>query len=374
MKEDIPLSGSSGGATHVEDWRTELGAVLACARPLEDADELIRSLVECLRRCVWADSAALTVPSEESDWLRIAVTAGGFADWEGRLLPWEGSVSALAAKSGRAVVIDDVVLDRRTEQAARSAEIGPTVVAPAYGNGCLQGVVMIGRRQGEPNFTSNEADVVDAFARHLGWGLAVQRLVATGFMHDERWKMASELYTRVAGRLFGVTAALSSLRVRAAGPAATSLDAAIRDLDDLIVAARESAGDKVADAELGEMLRRRFLSSFASATRRHQLVGNAKIDAEALSASVLGSAGIVESWIHETVAIANRYGSTRSVLLGVSGLGSDENCGVCVELRYTGVAPGDFNSALVDSAARCRVEHQVEPDGTVVLRVSVSFV
>lgn len=136
---------------HIGSWRHELAAIVANARLWERPAEVIRSLVHCAQRHAGASTAALTVPTQDPRWLRVAVAAGDFAQWG-------ASVSVLAARTGHALVIDDVALDDRAVQIARSAALGPSVVAPAYGNGCLQGGVMIGRPSGAQNFAAADAE------------------------------------------------------------------------------------------------------------------------------------------------------------------------------------------------------------------------
>lgn len=114
-------------------------------------------LVEGARTCASAGSAALTLCVPQPGWLRIAAATGDGAEWAGRLIPLEGSVSALSRTQGGAIRVADTATDPRTVQSARRAGIGPSMVVPLYTEtGEWDGTLLAGRPVSADQFTEDD--------------------------------------------------------------------------------------------------------------------------------------------------------------------------------------------------------------------------
>jgi hypothetical protein len=209
------------------DWREVLGRVLLDARPQEQPRSFLRTLLDGAAVCGSADTAVLAVLIDGGRWLRVAMTAGGFGDWAGRLIPVEGSVSALAIEAGRAVLLGDIERDSGAVRTERSVRVGPALVAPVWLDSRMVGVVALGRHIGRPEFRAGDRDMLVGFAEHMGWSLIL------GEDHDEPAPTGAADYagiaTRTAAALFDVTIDLSRIGAaadehvhrRLAGPIAT---------------------------------------------------------------------------------------------------------------------------------------------------------
>ncbi|MFJ8967000.1 GAF domain-containing protein [Lentzea sp. NPDC102401] len=313
-------------------------------------------------------TAALTVPAEQPGWLRIAVAEGGLREWEGRLVPVEGSVSALAIEAGRAVIIDDVVRDERTEQAARSSAVGPTVAAPIIADGEMRGVLMIGRPPGSHRFADCDREMADAVAGYLGWALLARADPQDAGVSD----LAAAVHGELAGRLFQLTVDLCSLRSLVPEAAMAKIDKIIASSDALVAPAREALCEKISRSSQVLRARSRVVSAFGAALSTCDLVGSVRIDdSTALEASntVLD---IVERWVPVAVAIAARYGLARAVALDVC----QRDGTIEAQLRYRGWAASATDLPPVHrlqttQEVDTRQEHTSTPADHVVLRLAI---
>ncbi|MFJ8962693.1 GAF domain-containing protein [Lentzea sp. NPDC102401] len=351
------------------DWRQRLSFLVMHWHPLRDPANLVRELVECARLSADAATAALTVPAEQEGWLRIAVAAGGLREWEDRLLPMEGSVSALTVDAGRAILIDDVVLDEQTEQAARSSDVGPAVAGPVIADGELRGVLMIGRPPGSRRFTDSDREMVDAVVGHLGWALLAQSHADSA----EQWDLTTAVYRKLAGRLFQLTADLCSLRPLVPQAAAMKIDRIITDSDDIAGHARDIACEWGSVPHRSTSARSRVLSAFQAALSSCELVGSARFDRSTGLDPSSRALDVVERWIPIAVAIAARYGLARSVSLDIR----RQDSTIEAKLRYRG---WPATSADLAPAQELGSEQEVEtpsghagsPGDEVVLRLALS--
>jgi GAF domain len=239
------------------DWHEVLGRVLLDARPQEQPRSFLRTLLDGAAVCGSADTAVLAVLIDGGRWLRVAMTAGGFGDWAGRLIPVEGSVSALAIEAGRAVLLGDIERDSGAVRAERSVRVGPALVAPVWLDSRMVGVVALGRHIGRPEFRAGDRDMLVGFAEHMGWSLVL------GDADDEPTDITAEEYagmaTRTAAALFDVTIDLSRIGAaaderihrRLAGPIAT-LATAIERLHGRLPGPRSDLRQELVTALLAE--------------------------------------------------------------------------------------------------------------------------
>ncbi|HEX6343276.1 hypothetical protein [Umezawaea sp.] len=339
MNSDEPDVDTSGaGTTSAEggDWRLALGSLLVAASPLADPLGLIRSLVECARVHSGATAAALTVPFHDGNWVRVVVAAGGSAEWENRVLPLEGSATALAVEAGRAVLVDETTLHERTGQSARSTTTGPSVVAPAYSGGQFRGALLLSRLPGQANSAESDRGMATAFAEYLAWALLVPEGGAVGHLApaDDGTDAAARVYGHVAGSLFAITSRLCSLRSQAPEALSKSIDAAVLEADRIATSARvvasehrRSGRDRSLDA---------VLSAFSASVAEHGLVGSVEFDGS--RSTPRSTVDAVKRWIPGAVSIAARFGVTRAVSLDLA-VRHAAGAKVIATVRYRGWLP-----------------------------------
>jgi hypothetical protein len=304
-----------------------LGRVLLDARPQERPQSFLRALLDGAAVCGAADTAVLAVLIDGGRWLRVAMTSGGFGDWAGRLVPVEGSVSALAIEAGRAVLLGDIERDSGAVRAERSVRVGPALVAPVWLDSRMVGVVGLGRHIGRPEFRDADRDMLVGFAEHMGWSLVL------GAGGDEPAPISVEEYagiaTRTAAALFDVTVDLSRIgsadadvHRRLAGPIAT-LATAIERLHGRLRGAAQPRPD----------LRQELVAALVAEAGQCGLVAHADVPPELDLPVSAGSRADLAAWIERGVRIAASCGELPYVGLSITVDG--------LEIRYRGRKPDD---------------------------------
>ncbi|MFI9383388.1 GAF domain-containing protein [Kutzneria sp. NPDC052558] len=330
------------------DWHEVLGRVLLDARPQERPRSFLRALLDAAAVCGTADTAVLAVLIDGGRWLRVAATAGGFGDWAGRLIPVEGSVSALAIETGRAVLLGDIERDSGAVRSDRSVRVGPALVAPVWLDSRMVGVVGLGRDVGQPGFTAGDRDMLVGFAEHMGWSLVL------GEDADHPTPVTAEEYagiaTRTAAELFDVTVDLSRIGAsaddhvhrRLTGPIAT-LATAIERLHGRL---RGAAGPQ-------PDLRQDLAAVLLSEAGQQGLVAHLELPPELDIVISAQTRAEMAMWIERGVRVAAQCGELPGVRLSASA----ETAGVRLELRYQGRKPD----------ADARLAARVDADDTVVI-------
>jgi GAF domain len=327
-------------------WHEVLGRVLIGARPQEEPQNFLRALVESAATCGDADTAALTVLVEHGRWLKIAMTAGAIGEWTGRLIPVEGSVSALAIEAGHAVIVGDLALDARTLQAARDVRVGPALLAPVWLGARMVGVISLGRRVGGANFDENDSDMLEGFAEHMGWPALHaghgQPVVAAG-------EADTTMAARTAAQLFDITVDLSRIAADVGEDVSRRLLGPIAALAAVI-----GRMDVRRDREPESAPRGELLSVLLAEAAEHQLAVEVEIP-DSLGSAPPDVRVAMVTWIGHGVRVAAHCGIARWVELTVSAGPASTR----LELRYQGRLPDDATlarlgarSLAADTAAR----------------------
>lgn len=308
-----PPADDGSGSTTPSPWLPNLLNWLTglCGSPTGAGKPGPREVVSVIRTCLHADNAAIAVVEDEGKWLRLDVADGDHADWQGMLVPVAGSVSALAMSTGRPVRVDQHTLDTRTDLAARTARIGPSMVVPLLDDDRVAAVFLLGRRVDGPDFTAGELTEFSVAA--WAWqALAMNRRIMA---HARRLEQTY-----------------------------AELDARLR-------------GEAPADTTGGSTtLVSRVLSVCESSARPAGLVENVRIEGTADVALDQRQLTAVGAWLADALTIADQCGSSRSVTIAVNlpGLFTEE---LTISVRYTGTAPTAEQAPLLRSmeheAARC---------------------
>ncbi|HEX6344951.1 GAF domain-containing protein [Umezawaea sp.] len=343
---DVAASHADTGPAANGVWRSALGALLSGASPLSDPLALTRSLVECARVHGGATTAALTVPFHDGDWVRVVVATGDLSGWENSVLPLGGSVTALAVEAARTLLIDEVTLDERTCQSARSSTVGPCVVAPAYSGGEFQAALLLTRSPGRAGFGEADREMATAFAEHLAWALLVpnSQVVRCATPADSARDVVARVYGDIAGSLFAITSTLCSLKSHVPDAFSKRIDSAVLEADRITSRARVVASEQ---ARTGRD--RSFdtvLSVFGAAVAEHGLVGTVAFDSSASPSSATVDA--VARWVPDAVSTAATFGITRAVALDLAAR-TVEGAEVLATVRYRGWPPEEDTSTGADA-------------------------
>ncbi len=197
--------------------------------------------------------------------LHMDLSYGG--DLTGRMgadVPLEGTISGAACAQGTPVTSHDLAGDPRyPARADRYAGLGPAVAVPlGRAEGHTEGVLLLVRGFGEPEFTEREIDPLLAFADQaaLALELAERRRDAEQLaVLEDRDRIARDLHDLAIQRLFATGMTLQSASRFIEHPGASDrVLRAVGDLDETIKIIRSTIfGLRVREAGLGQGLRAR---------------------------------------------------------------------------------------------------------------------
>ncbi|MFD5562914.1 sensor histidine kinase [Kitasatospora griseola] len=197
--------------------------------------------------------------------LHVELSLGG--DLTGRVgadIPLEGTISGAACVEGAPVTSHDLAEDRRfPARADRYAGLGPAVAVPlGRAEGHTEGVLLLVRGPGEPEFTERETDPLLAFADQaaLALELAERRRDAEQLaVLEDRDRIARDLHDLAIQRLFATGMTLQSASRFIDHPGASDrVLRAVGDLDETIKIIRSTIfGLRVREAGVGQGLRAR---------------------------------------------------------------------------------------------------------------------
>ncbi|WP_327279885.1 MULTISPECIES: GAF domain-containing sensor histidine kinase [unclassified Streptomyces] len=211
--------------------------------------------------------ANIAVPVDGVDGLVVEFAAGAAgATWQGLVVPFEGTLSGAAHRSGKPVTAMRASGDERYAAEARMQRwdgLGPAVAVPlGTAGGESRGVLLLARPAGEPAFGEGELEPLVAFAGQaaIALELAERRRDAEQIaLLEERDRIARDLHDLAIQRLFATGMTLqSAARLVEHEGAAERVGRAVDDLDETIKIIRSTIfGLRTKDREGGPGLRAR---------------------------------------------------------------------------------------------------------------------
>ncbi|AZS73412.1 histidine kinase [Streptomyces lydicus] len=254
-----------------------------------EADRVLQLIAERALEVAGADSAAVLLPAPAGpDSLRVAVAHGaGAGRIAGLLVPAEGSLPGMAARTGRPVVSADIRSDPRAYPLGlgdgTEEEYGPAIAVPLQidsGRGALR----LGRLAGRPPFDDTEATLISGFADQAVIALELGRHRAESeelaVFHD-RDRIARDLHDLAIQRLFATGITLqSATRLIDRPEAAERVGRAVDDLDDTIKIIRSTIFGlrTTGDGRGGPSLRRDLTEAVRGATGTLGFAPSLRID------------------------------------------------------------------------------------------------
>jgi len=221
-------------------WQTSMIDISTQLLAGTDSDDVLRQLVRHARETLQGDSAAVNVPTDDPQMLRIAVAEGsGYQRQEGELVPVEGSIDGAAISAGHLIVIHNPASDPRVPAAA--GLIGETVAVPLISGDGITGALTVSRRPGDPAFDQLDLDLITAVAAHAGLAMQLSQVRRDNeqlHLLEDRQQIAEDLRQHVIHRLFSHGLALQGVASRATNPRTGAaiqtqvdeVDAIIRDI------------------------------------------------------------------------------------------------------------------------------------------------
>lgn len=214
----------------------EITETLLAGRPRGDVLHLV---CQRTRELLGAELAAVIMPTDDPDVLRVAAAVGSAAQsLTGATFERDESVSGQALRTGRSVR----VVDARTEPQAyqtlvRRGDLGPTIVVPLSTGTEHLGVLLVANHSGGALFAQRDVAQVEAVATQTAVALEytgareeVQRLS----LIEDRERIGRDLHDTVIQRLFATGLTLQAVAQRCAHDtpeAAARIQEAVGDLD-----------------------------------------------------------------------------------------------------------------------------------------------
>ena len=310
-----------------------------------DPARVFRLVADESRSLSGAEQTFVAVPVDpdlsagEIDELVVAATAG------------DGPASALNTIPVEGTLIGDAFVQRspgrfdRFDLAAGEMAAGPALVLPLRATDAVAGVLVALRPAGERPFSSEELEMMAAFADQaaLAWQLAsTQRQMRELSILTDRDRIARDLHDHVIQRLFAVGLSLQGTIPRARAPEVQQrLSDCVDDLQQVIQEIRTAIFDLHGSSSGTTRLRQRLdeaVAQFASSEVRTttQFVGPLSV----VDATLADHA---EAVVREAVSNAIRHGKATTLSVSVT-VGDDlvievvdNGCGISGEITGSGL-------------------------------------
>ncbi|WP_369186049.1 GAF domain-containing protein [Streptomyces sp. Y1] len=227
--------------------------------------EVLELIAQRAREITGADLADVSVPVAGTDTVRVELALGGNAAGRtGLVVPLKGSLSGEACASGMPVTTADLAGDPRLSAGPRRFDgLGAAVAVPlGRAEGQIDGVLLLARETGRPEFTDRETGPLLGFADQaaLALELAERRRDAEQLaMLEDRDRIARDLHDLAIQRLFatGMTLQSAARFVEHEG-ASDRVLRAVGDLDETIKIIRSTIfGLRAREERAGQGLRAR---------------------------------------------------------------------------------------------------------------------
>ncbi|MGW3040236.1 GAF domain-containing protein [Kitasatospora sp. NPDC001159] len=235
--------------------------------------EVLELIAQRAREITGADLADVSVPVPGTGTVRVELALGGdAAGRSGLVVPLEGSLSGAACASGVPVTTADLAGDPRLSAGpSRFAGLGPAVAVPlGRAEGQIDGVLLLAREAGRPEFTEREIGPLLGFADQaaLALELAERRRDAEQLaMLEDRDRIARDLHDLAIQRLFATGMTLqSAARFIDHATASDRVLRAVGDLDETIKIIRSTIfGLRAREDATGHGLRARAVRTVEQA-------------------------------------------------------------------------------------------------------------
>ncbi|WP_432013405.1 GAF domain-containing protein [Streptomyces cucumeris] len=260
-----------------EQWLEALGVITRTLLAGTPANQVLSLIARLALQVALADSAAVLLPVAGTDSLKVEVAEGHDAERIGGLVvPADGSLAGLAARTGRPAVATDVRLDARARAwplPDQESEFGPLVAVPLVANERSSGSLRLCRLAGRPPFDDNEVELLSGFAAQAALALELARHRAESehmALLQDRDRIARDLHDLAIQRLFATGLTLQSAgRLIERPEAAERVGRAVDDLDETIKIIRSTIfALRTVGNEDGEpaTLRRRLVKAVRAAS------------------------------------------------------------------------------------------------------------
>ncbi|GAA0806901.1 GAF domain-containing protein [Spirilliplanes yamanashiensis] len=220
-------------------WQNTMAEVSTQLLAGTDTDEVLRQLVHHAREDLHGVAASISVPSDDPEQLRLAVTEGNDDDSrQGSLIALADSVGGAAITARQLIVVNE----RRSSVDHAAGSLAETVAVPFIGvDDRVNGALTVSRAPDAEPFGQLDLDLVAAVAAHAGLALHLNEVRADAerrHLIDDRQRIGEDLRHHVIQRLFRHGLALQGVASRSHYPLTRSavqtqideVDAIIHDI------------------------------------------------------------------------------------------------------------------------------------------------
>jgi len=203
-------------------WQSAMTNVTTLLLAGQDRQTILPTVLGHAMRLSGAAAGAITAPTEDPAWLRVAAGTGVLdPGLVGEFISAQGSISQLVLTGSAALAFDDVTADPRTwGSAARAPSLGPVVAAP-LGAETVAGVLLVARTKQEPSFRFPDVEMIAAFAEHAGLVLAMaeaRRKRELVRLVEDRERIAAHLSEHAMQALLRISTTVHGLITRMRSP------------------------------------------------------------------------------------------------------------------------------------------------------------
>ncbi|NSC20827.1 GAF domain-containing protein [Streptomyces albus subsp. chlorinus] len=264
-----------------EQWLEALGEITRLLLSGAPSSEVLRVIAWRAMEVAQSDSACVLLPDAGdgaggAERLRVVVAVGELAQEQtGAVVPYDDTLSGLAARTGESAVSADITADPRTHAFPGGENAyGPVVAVPLLAQKHAPGALRLSRRKGRPPFDQTEVELLSDFAAQAALALEMAQHRAESeqlaLLHD-RDRIARDLHDLAIQRLFATGMTLqSAVRLIDRPQAAERVNRAVDDLDETIkiirstIFALRTSGEGRQDAGAGRAGLRRTLAKAVS--------------------------------------------------------------------------------------------------------------
>jgi PAS domain S-box-containing protein len=225
------------------------------------ATQVLRRLIQDVRRLTEADHASYLVPADGPDSMRMEVADGLYADQEGHSVSVAGLALERALSAGEPIVTGSVG-DGEAVHLLPDATVGSAIMMPVRTAAGSGGVLVLANRPGQAILGDTELDVLGRLSRRAAVAIEYRRAhdeLQRVAVLDDRARIARDLHDGIIQSLFAASMVLNQVRELEQPPTRAQLVRLERligsSIEDLRRYVRDLTPPALSSSDLGTVVR-----------------------------------------------------------------------------------------------------------------------
>ncbi|MGC5615824.1 GAF domain-containing protein [Georgenia sp. Z1491] len=205
-----------GAAQTRARWTAVANEITTALLEGSDEDEALELVATRLLEVAEADTVILVLPSVGDTWVAEIVRGDRAGELLGVVFPSEGRAQTVIRE--RSGLIVDSLTRSRTMRVPELASFGPALYAPMLLSGEAEGVLLLLRHHGRPEFTELELEIAQQVASQAVLALQIagaRHVEDVATMVEERARISRDLHDLAIQQLFATGMQLTQARARA---------------------------------------------------------------------------------------------------------------------------------------------------------------